>query len=63
MKLVIARSKATKQSRVGGTELDCFASLAMTSYLQCAISTGSLALARTWRVVPPKIIWRSRLWV
>src|ERR1051326_5531520 len=30
---------------------------------QCAINTGSLALARMCRVVPPKIIWRNRLCV
>jgi hypothetical protein len=29
--LVIARSGATKQSRIAGVVLDCFASLAMTS--------------------------------
>jgi hypothetical protein len=30
---------------------------------QFAISTGRVAWARIWRVVPPKIIWRRRLWV
>ena len=30
---------------------------------QCAIRTGKLALARMWRVAPPKIIWRSLLCV
>jgi hypothetical protein len=30
---------------------------------QCAISTGTVAAARMWLVAPPKIIWRSRLWV
>jgi hypothetical protein len=30
---------------------------------QLAISTGSSAAPRMWLVAPPKIIWRSRLWV
>ena len=30
---------------------------------QCAISTGRFAFVRMCRVVPPKIIWRSRLLV
>jgi len=30
---------------------------------QCAIKTGKVAFARMWRVAPPNIICRSRLWV
>ena len=30
---------------------------------QCAMITGSSAAPRMWLVAPPKIIWRSRLWV
>ena len=31
------------------------------SFDQCAIRTGKDALARMWRVAPPKIICRNRL--
>ena len=30
---------------------------------QWDMKTGSVASARIWLVMPPKIIWRNRLWV
>jgi len=54
---------ARARARAGDFLHDLVRALSAAPADQCAISTGSFALARTYRVVPPKIIWRSRLCV
>ena len=60
IRIVIARSEATKQSSLRHVSLDCFASLAMTTKHSCSFSRQHFARALRFRSLPLQTRGRTR---